>query len=208
MLAGMRNLLAVAALLLAFALGAGLVWHLSHREARLPDAPALVLKIREVARLESLDVSLYKKIDFSPDPREQATVWASLAQWASYTVRPPRGRAIVFAVAHLGLDLRKLDTDSLRVTGRRVEVVLPRVQTEVELRPAEVEIIGSNLNSEQTAQLFERARNAFEAEVVADKVLQERARESARQSLRSLFVGLGFSEVAFVEKLSPEPQRG
>ena len=208
MLPEMRNLLAVAALLLAFALGAGLVWHLSHREGRLPDAPALVLKIREVARLETLDVSLYKKIDFSPDPREQATVWASLAQWASYTVRPPRGRAIVFAVAHLGLDLRKLDTDSLRVTGRRVEVVLPRVQTEVELRPAEVEIIGSNLNSEQTAQLFERARNAFEAEVVADKVLQERARESARQSLRSLFVGLGFSEVAFVEKLSPEPQRG
>jgi len=204
----MRNLLAVAALLLAFALGAGLVWHLSHREGRLPDAPALVLKIREVARLETLDVSLYKKIDFSPDPREQATVWASLAQWASYTVRPPRGRAIVFAVAHLGLDLRKLDADSLRVTGRRVEVVLPRVQTQVELRPAEVEIIGSNLNSEQTAQLFERARNAFEAEVVADKLLQERARESARQSLRSLCVGLGFSEVAFVEKLSPEPQRG
>ncbi|TMB30076.1 MAG: DUF4230 domain-containing protein [Deltaproteobacteria bacterium] len=204
----MRNLLAVAALLLAFALGAGLVWHLSHREGRLPDAPALVLKIREVARLETLDVSLYKKIDFSPDPREQATVWASLAQWASYTVRPPRGRAIVFAVAHLGLDLRKLDADSLRVNGRRVEVVLPRVQTQVELRPAEVEIIGSNLNSGQTAQLFERARNAFEAEVVADKLLQERARESARQSLRSLCVGLGFSEVAFVEKLLPEPQRG
>ena len=204
----MRNLLAVAALLLAFALGAGLVWHLSHREGRLPDAPALVLKIREVARLETLDVSLYKKIDFSPDPREQATVWASLAQWASYTVRPPRGRAIVFAVAHLGLDLRKLDADSLRVNGRRVEVVLPRVQTQVELRPAEVEIIGSNLNSGQTAQLFERARNAFEAEAVADKLLQERARESARQSLRSLCVGLGFSEVAFVEKLLPEPQRG
>jgi len=196
----MRNLLAVAALLLAFALGAGLVWHLSHREGRLPDAPALVLKIREVARLETVDVSLYKKIDFSPDPREQATVWASLAQWASYTVRPPRGRAIVFAVAHLGLDLRKLDADSLRVTGRRVEVVLPRVQTQVELRPAEVEIIGSNLNSEQTAQLFERARNAFEAEVVADKLLQERARESARQSLRSLCVGLGFSEVAVASK--------
>jgi len=204
----MRNLLAVAALLLAFALGAGLVWHLSHREPSLPDAPALVLKIREVARLETLDVSLYKKIDFSPDPREQATVWASLAQWASYTLRPPRGRAIVFAVAHLGIDLRKLDADSLRVTGRRVEVVLPRVQTQVELRPGEVEIIGSNLNSDQTAQLFERARNAFEAEVIADKLLQERARESARQSLRSLCVGLGFSEIAFVEKLSPEPQRG
>src|SRR5256886_17072708 len=196
----MRNLLAVAALLLACALGAGLVWHLSHREARLPDAPALVLKIREVARLETLEVSVYKKIDFSPDPREQATVWASLAQWASYTVRPPRGRAIVFALAHLGLDLRKLDTDSLRVTGRRVEVVLPRVQTQVELRPAEVEIIGSNLNSEQTAQLFERARNAFEAERGPDKLLQGRARETAPQALRAPCVRLGLPEGPLREK--------
>jgi hypothetical protein len=204
----MRNLLAIAALVLAFALGAGLVWQVTHRSDRLPDAPALVLKIREVARLEMLDVSLYKKIDFSPDPRERATVWGSVAQWASYTVRPPRGRAIVFAVAHLGIDLRKLDVESLRVAGRRVEVVLPRVQTQVELRPAEVEIIGSNLDSAQTAQLFERARNAFEAEVNADKTLLERARDSGRQSLRSLFTGLGFSEVVFVEKLSPEPQRG
>ena len=173
-----------------------------------PDAPALILKVREVARLETLDVSLYKKIDFSPDPREQATVWASLAQWASYTVHAPRGRAIVFAVAHLGLDLRKLDVDSLRVSGRKVEVVLPRVQTQVELQPAQTEIIGSNLDSAQTAQLFERARNAFEAEVGADKALQDRARDSARQSLRSLFLGLGFEEVSFVDKLSPGPQRG
>jgi hypothetical protein len=131
-----------------------------------------------------------------------------LAQWASYSVRAPRGRAIVFAVAHLGLDLRKLDVDSLRVTGRRVEVVLPRVQTQVELQPSQTEIIGSNLDSAQTAELFERARNAFEAEVAADKGLQDRARESARQSLRALFVGLGFAEVEFVEKLPPEPRRG
>ncbi len=208
MLVAMRNLLALAALLLAFALGAVLTWQLTHRPPPLPDPPALVLKIREVARLESLDVSLYKKIEFAPDPREQSTFWSSLTQWASYTLRPPRGRAIVFAVAHLGVDLRKLDVDGLRVSGRRVEVVLPRVQTQVELRPAETEVIGSNLTSEQTAQLFERARNAFEAEVSADKALQERARDSARQSLRSLFTGLGFSEVAFVDKLSPEPQRG
>src|SRR5258705_682307 len=152
--AAMRNLLAVAALMLAFLLGAGLAWHFAHREPRLPDTPALILKVREVARLETLDVSLYKKIDFSPDPREQATVWASLAQWASYTLRPPRGRAIVFAVAHLGLDLRKLDAQSLRVAGRRVEVGLPPGQTQGELRPAEGEIIGSKLNSGQTAPLF------------------------------------------------------
>src|SRR5438874_3198068 len=208
MLTRMRNLLALAALLLAFVLGAALVWHFTHREPRLPDAPALVLKIREVARLESLDVSLYKKIDFRPDPREEKTMWGAVAQWAAYSVRPPRGRAIVFAVAHLGVDLRKLDVDGLRVSGRRVEVVLPRVQTSVELRPGEAEIIGSNLDSGQTAQLFEKARNAFEAEVAADPALQQLARSSAEQSLRSLFTGLGFRDVAFVEKLSPEPKRG
>jgi len=204
----MRNLLAVLALVLAFALGAFVVWQFTHREAQLPDAPALIVKIREVARLESLDVSLYKKIDFAPDPREQKTTWGAVAQWAAYSIRPPRGRAIVFAVAHLGVDLRKLDVDSLHVSGRRVEVVLPRVQTSVELQPAETEIIGSNLNSGQTAQLFEKARNAFEAEVTADPALQQRARGSAEQSLRSLFTGLGFTDVAFVEKLSPEPKRG
>ena len=204
----MRSLLAVLALVLAFALGGLVVWHFTHRHPPLPDAPALILKIREVARLESLDVSLYKKIDFKPDPREEKTMWGAVAQWAAYSVRPPRGRAIVFAVAHLGIDLRKLDVDGLRISGRRVEVVLPRVQTSVELRPAETEIIGSNLDSGQTAQLFEKARNAFEAEVAADAALQQLARSSAEQSLRSLFSGLGFRDVAFVEKLSPEPKRG
>src|SRR5256885_6692949 len=145
----MRNLLAVAALLLAFALGAGLVWHLSHREGRLPDAPALILKVREVARLETLDVSLYKKIDFSPDPQPTGSTWGDVVQWASYSLRPPRGRAIIFADAHLGVDLRKLDVTSLRVSGRKVQAVLPPTRVQVELRPAETEIIGSNLRSEE-----------------------------------------------------------
>lgn len=204
----MRNLLAVLALVLAFALGGFVAWHFSHRPASLPDAPALIEKVREVARLESLDVSLYKKIDFAPDPREEKSLWGAVAQWATYAVKPPRGKAIIFAVAHLGLDLRKLDVASLRVEGRRVEVVLPRVQTSVELRPAETEIIGSNLDSAQTAELFEKARAAFEAEVSADRGLQDRARDSAQQSLKALFTGLGFGEVVFVDKLSPEPKRG
>jgi hypothetical protein len=89
-----------------------------------------------------------------------------------------------------------------------VEVVLPRVQTRIELLPAQTEIIGSNLDSEQTAQLFDAAKNAFEGEVSADKELLQKARASAQQSLRSLFVGLGFAEVEFVEQLSPEPRRG
>jgi hypothetical protein len=204
----MRNLLAILALMLACALGAGVAWHFTHREKPPPDGPALILKVREVARLETLDVALYKKIDFSPDPREQEGAWSSLLQWARYSLRPPRGRAIVFAEAHLGLDLRKLDVSGIRVAGRRVEVVLPQVDVKVELRPAETEIIGSNLDSAQTAELFERARAAFEAEAAADKGLQRRARESGQQSLRSLFRGLGFEEVIFVDKLTPETRRG
>ena len=204
----MRNLLALTAFALAFVIGAGVVWHFTHRNDALLDAPALILKVREVARLETLDVSLYKKVDFQPDPSESKTLWGAVTQWATYAVRPPQGKAIVFAVAHLGLDLRKLDVGSLRVSGRRVEVVLPPVETKVELRPAETEIIGSNLDSAQTAQLFERARNAFESEVTADRDLQKKARSSAEQSLRSLFLGLGFVEVSFVDKLSPEASRG
>jgi len=44
--------------------------------------------------------------------------------------------------------------------------------------------------------------------VGGDLDLQQRARESAQQSLKSLFLGLGFSEVVFVDKLAPEPRRG
>jgi hypothetical protein len=203
-----RNALAALSLVLAFALGAFVVWHFTHRAPAVPDAPALIVKVREVARLETLDVRLYKKVTFAPDPREEASTWAALAQWAAYTLRPPRGKAIVFADAHLGVDLRKLDESGLRVRGRSVEVVLPPVQTSVELRPAETEVIGSNLDSQQTAELFEKARVAFDGEVSADKALQERARESARQSLRSLFVGLGFTEVRFVDRLSAEASSG
>jgi hypothetical protein len=204
----MRNLLAFAALLLAFGLGAGLVWRFAHREAPLPDAPALILKVREVARLETLDVTLYKKVEFAPDPKASDSGWVQLAQWVKESISPSRGKAIVFAVAHLSLDLRKLDESSLRVAGRRVEVVLPRVQTRVELLPAQTEVIGSNLDSQQTAGLFQAAKTGFENDVGGDLDLQQRARESAQQSLKSLFLGLGFSEVVFVDKLAPEPRRG
>jgi Protein of unknown function (DUF4230) len=205
----MRNLAAIViACLLAAALGAGAVWHFAHHEQPLPDPPALVVKVRQVARLQSLDVSLYKKVTFAPDPRETGSIWADLAQWASYSLRPPRGRAIVFAVAHLSLDLTKLDASSLRVSGRRVEVVLPVAQVQVELKPAETEIIGSNLDSKETAQLLELARVGFEREVAADEKIKAQGRASAEQSLRALFVGLGFTEVEFVKDLPPVASRG
>jgi len=205
----MRNLAAITiACLLAAALGAGAVWHFANREKPLPDAPALIVKVRQVARLQSLDVSLYKKVAFAPDPKETGSVWGDLMQWASYSLRPPRGRAIVFAEAHLAVDLTKLDTSALRVSGRRVDVALPPVQVQVELKPAETEVIGSNLDSKETAQLFELARAAFEREVAADERLKAQARASAEQSLRALFVGLGFTDVAFVRELPPLASRG
>src|SRR2546421_2895691 len=205
----MRSLAAIAmACLLAAALGAGAVWHFTRREKPLPDAPALVVKVREVARMQALDVSLYKKVVFVPDPRETGSVWGDVMQWASFSLRPPRGRAIVFAEAHLAIDLAKLDASSLRVSGRRVEVVLPPVQVQVELKPGETEVIGSNLDSNQTAQLFDLARTAFEREVFADEKLKVRARASAAQSLRPLFAGLGFTEVSFVKDLPPFAARG
>jgi len=165
----MKNLLAVAALVLAFALGAGLVWQLSQ-------PPPSDSTVRNVLNF--------------------------------VTFRAQEGKAIVFGIAHLSLDLRKLSADHLSVRGRRVEVILPRVETRVELLPAQTEILGSNLDSKQTAALFESAKNAFESDVKGDKELVERARESARQSLRALFVGLGYQEVVFVEQLTPGPAHG
>ena len=208
MSSAMRNALAALAVVLAFLLGAGVVWQFAQRAPALPDGPALILKVREVARLETLDVQLYKKVTFEPEPADLGLSWAAVSQWASYQVRTPRGKAFVFAEAHLGLDLRKLDEKSLRVVGRRVEVVLPPLEVKVELKPGETEIIGSNLDSQQTAQLFEMARGAFERQVESDLALKERARESARQSLRSLFVGLGFSEVVFPAALPPGRKTG
>src|SRR3954452_14365075 len=171
----MRRFAGLVALALAFGVGALVAFRFAHRPEPLPDERALVLRVREVAKLQALDVTLYKKVEFAPDPREQGSLWASVSQWAPSAVRPPKGRAIVFAHAHLGLDLRKLAADSLRVEGRRVQVVLPKVETQVELLPSETEIIGSNLDSAQTAELFEKAKAAFAAQVAADPGLQERA---------------------------------
>jgi hypothetical protein len=203
----MRKALAFLALLGAFAGGAFVAWRLTHREAPMPDERALIVRVREVARLEALDVTLYKKVEFAPDPREQGSLWSSISQWATYAVRPPKGRAIVFAQAHLGVDLRKLDASALRVQGRSVQVVLPKVETQVELLPAETEIIGSNLDSAQTAELFEKAKTAFAAQVAGDRGLQERARQSAQSELRALFLGLGFTQVDFVPELPPAQAR-
>jgi hypothetical protein len=124
-----------------------------------------------------------------------------VAAWARRAVRPPRGRAIVFAEAHLGLDVSRLGPSSMRAVGREVWLVLPELQVRIELRPGETEVIGSNLDSAETAQLLELARGAFQRQVEGDPALRERALGSARRSLTALLLGVGFDRVHFVEAL-------
>lgn len=202
----MRRLLSFAILAVAAGLGLGLGLRLATRRApALPDPPAVATMIREVARLEVLDVTLYKKVSFSPEPTEAGSAWGDVAGWLRHTFRAPQGKAIVFADAHLGLDLARLDAGALRVEGRTVYLVLPELRITVELRPGETEVIGSNLDSTETARLFELAKRAFEREVATDAALRARARGAAERAIRGLLLGLGFAEVRIVETLPASP---
>jgi hypothetical protein len=200
----MGLVLRILLLVAAVALGAvGTFFALRPQPRVLPDPPALVLQMREVTRLETLDVSLYKKVTFSPEPTASDALWKEVINFAAHSLNKREGRAIVFADVHLGYDFQRIDTSSLRVVGSQVDVVLPPLEVKVELKPGETEVIDSNLDSEQTALLLEKARLAFQKEVNFDQRLKDRARQSAERSLRALFLSLGFTEVRFVEKLSP-----
>lgn len=188
--------------LLGLAAGAAVTWFaLRPRPPALPDGPAMVEQMREVARLETLEVSLYKKVDFSPAPPPPESFWKDVLTWGKFQLSQPRGKVLVFADAQLGYDFGRFDARSLYVEGTRVDVKLPPLQVQVMLKPAETEVIGSNLDTAETAQLLEHARAAFEQEVAANPRLRERARESAERALRGLLLGLGFREVRFVEQL-------
>ncbi|ATB43250.1 hypothetical protein CYFUS_008730 [Cystobacter fuscus] len=204
-----RLLVRVVVVVLALVAGAvGTFLLMRPKPPALPDTPALVTRVREVARLETLTVSLYKKVEFSPEPQSTNSLWKDVINWASYSLHTPRGRAIVFADVHLGYDFGRLDDSALRVQGSRVDVVLPPLETKVELKPGETEIIGSNLDSAETTQLLEKAREAFEREVKADARLRERARRSAENTLRVLFFSAGFREVNVVDVLPPKATAG
>jgi hypothetical protein len=150
-------------------------------------------------------VALYKTVSFSPEPAEAGSLWGDVAGWLRHTFRTPRGKAIVFADAHLSFDVGGLDARSVRVLGREVWIVLPPVRVTVELRPGDTEVIGSNLDSAETARLLELAKAAFEREVDADRALRERARSSAERHLGALLSALGFEVVHFVDALPATP---
>jgi Protein of unknown function (DUF4230) len=185
-----------------FAAGAGLTWFaLRDGGAQRPDAPALVEQVREVARLETLQVRLYKRVSFAPEPEPAKSVWGDVLNWVKQSVAAKSGRALVFADVTLGIDLSKLTPERFVIRGARVVVTLPPLKAQVALRPEDTEIIDSNLDSAQTAKLFELAKDAFEREVEADAALQARARASAERAVRALLITVGFREVEFVERL-------
>ncbi|NMO14856.1 DUF4230 domain-containing protein [Pyxidicoccus fallax] len=198
----MAHLSRVLTVLLGGVLGALGAWLLLRPPPpSFPDTPSVVQQMRDVARLETLDVALYKKVTFTPEPQATDALWKDVLNWARYAIENPHGRAIVFADARLGFDFQRFDATHLQVSGTRVYVVLPPMEVKVELRPGETEVIDSNLDSAQTAQLLEKARVAFEQEVRADARLKQRARDSAERALRSLLLTLGYREVLFVNSL-------
>lgn len=184
--------------LVTFALMAFLIKPMGAVEKE-PDGPALIEKIREVARLETLQVSVYKKVIYEPAPPEAQSFFGEIATWASYTWDKPEGRAIVFANVHLGLDLAKLDESSLRVVGEDVEIVLPPIISTIEIKPGETEIIRSNLEPNDMMQMLDHAKWAIEADVAGDSAMQDRARGSAKRAIRAFLQTAGFRDVTFVE---------
>ena len=188
---------------LVFALGATVALLVGRTAQRGPplEVPTVVERMRNVARLETLDVNVYKKVGYAPEPVPSGNVWRDVFLWAKAALAPSHGRAIVFGTVHVGLDLSRLDANALAIRGNTVQLVLPPLVTRAEVRPAETEVISSNLDSAQTAQLLELARVAFEQDARADPALQARARASAEQALRGLLLSLGFREVLFVPAL-------
>src|SRR3954451_15692798 len=84
------------------------------------EPPTVVERIREVQRLEVLDVIVHKKVTFSPDVVPQPTLLGEVMQYARETVAPRRGRAIVFAQARFYVDLRRLKPEQVQVRGDEV----------------------------------------------------------------------------------------
>lgn len=204
----MRRLLVTLVLCALFAAaGAASMLVFWRRREPPPDPPSLVVQMQEVARLETLDVVLYKKITFAPDTMPASTTVGDIWNFIKPGFLTDHGKAIVFAEVHLGLNLRRLDVNSVQVRGDSVDVVLPSVQATVELRPGDTEVIDNHLDMQQMAQLLQNAKEAFEREALQDPKLQAKARESAQRALRAFLLSVGFRQVNFVEAL-PKVQPG
>ena len=166
-------------------------------------SPTVVDRLRAVARLQVLDASVTRTVRLLPEPVEQRTLTASLAQWARYAVAPPSGTAVVAAEAHFSIDLSHFDERSVWADGDTVQVVLPEPELSVELSPGATQVLVSNLDSEQTNALLAKAKDEFVASLARDPKLLEEARESGRRGLTVLIQTLGFKQVRFVTARGP-----
>lgn len=187
-----------AALALTVGVVSTVLWQ---RPAPLPPTATLVDQVREVARLETLEVSLHKKIIFAADPQAFDSAWQGVWQWVRESVRPSQGRVIVFANAHLAVDLSQLGPDKLVAHDGHAFVILPPVRATVEILPGETEVIDSTLDTAQTANLLETARLAFVKEVEASPRLMARARAGAERAIAGFLKNVGFRDVRFVTTL-------
>lgn len=190
---------------LAIAAGAALAggWFV-HLATRAPPPPpgALVERVKQVARLQALEVRLSTTVEHEPDPEWTPSLPGQVLSWALHTLRARRGTAIVGGVANLGLDLSQLEASAFEVQGGTVHVVLPQVRTVVELDLERTRIVHSNLDSEQTAELLEKGRRQLQMQVERDEGLRDKARTSAHDALRAMLRGVGFRQVVFVERLA------
>jgi hypothetical protein len=166
------------------------------------EPPAVVDRIRDVQRLEVLEVTVHQKLTFAPDPKPQPTLLAGVLAYARESVAPRRGRAIVFAEARFFVDLRRLKSDQVVVNGDEVTLTLPEPEVETSLLPAETEVIASNLDSAETAQLLDDAQRRLQGTVAADAKLRQRAREAAARTMTGLLKGFGFRRVSFAQSTS------
>lgn len=194
----MTNLLRAVFVVALLGLGATTLW--LRRPVDTIDAPAVLTQMRDVARLETLEVSIYRKVAYEPAVPPSTSLAGDVLAWAKHSVAPRRGRAIVFATVHVGLDLSRLGADDVHIAGDSIEVVLPPPVVRVELLPDETEVISSNLDSMQTAALLEKGRVMLEHDALGDAALRQRARASSERALRALLTTFGFRDIRFVAR--------
>lgn len=183
-------------------------FHQSVRAYSRPEPGALVERVKEVARLQTLEVHLSTTVEHVPDPKIAPTFAGQVVSWVAYNLRAKKGRALVSGVARLSLDLSQLDASAFHFTKDRVTLVVPPVRTSVDIDLERTQIVASNLNSAETAELFEKGRRSLVMQVERNEVLQQRARASAQNALRTLLTGLGFREVVFVDSFDEVEARG
>lgn len=173
------------------------------RAPALPDGPALIERIREVARLEALDVELRKQVSWAPDPVASGSLVVDVLHWAKDLVRPVEGTMWVAGTAHVGVDLARLDVARIHVVDRVAWIDLPPLVTDVALDPAGTHALRGNLDQEGTARLLAKARLHLVFEVERDVAVQAKARVAVEKALRGLLLPLGFAAVEF----APPPTR-